>query len=336
MWDLIGRKYDFMAGTVLAALLGVVMPQSSSVAQSASHEQLQDAWWTGPMLAPSAETLPRGHFLVEPYVYDAIMESSYNSHRQPQSAQHENEYGSLTYVLYGLANRFTVGMIPTLGSNQISGSPVGSIGLGDLSLQAQYRLLHFREGARTPSVSFALQESMPTGKYDRLTPNAADGLGSGAWTTSLSLYSQDIFWMPNGRILRGRLNFTESLPSSVSLSDASVYGTEAGFKGSAVPGKSSLVDLAFEYSLSRHWVIAMEGTYRTQANTTVQGTNSAQSVSQSVVNENLGSNDAVSLAPAVEYNVKPALGVLFGMRLVPTGRNVDRTMTPVLAVNFVH
>jgi hypothetical protein len=32
-----------------------------------SRQSLDDAWWTGPMLAPSAATLPRGHFLIEPF-----------------------------------------------------------------------------------------------------------------------------------------------------------------------------------------------------------------------------------------------------------------------------
>ncbi len=37
-----------------------------------ARQSLEDAWWTGPMLAPSAATLPRGHLLIEPYLYDVI------------------------------------------------------------------------------------------------------------------------------------------------------------------------------------------------------------------------------------------------------------------------
>ena len=32
------------------------------------RQSRDDAWWTGPMLANSAETLPKGHFLVESYL----------------------------------------------------------------------------------------------------------------------------------------------------------------------------------------------------------------------------------------------------------------------------
>jgi hypothetical protein len=31
------------------------------------RQPLDDAWWTGPILAASGATLPRGHYLIEPY-----------------------------------------------------------------------------------------------------------------------------------------------------------------------------------------------------------------------------------------------------------------------------
>ncbi len=40
--------------------------QETSAPSSVVRQSRDDAWWTGPMLAPSAATLPRGHFLIEP------------------------------------------------------------------------------------------------------------------------------------------------------------------------------------------------------------------------------------------------------------------------------
>jgi len=49
------------------AVLTVLSSAQAASAQSTAHRQLlDDAWWTGPMLAPSASTLPQGHFLIEP------------------------------------------------------------------------------------------------------------------------------------------------------------------------------------------------------------------------------------------------------------------------------
>lgn len=135
------------------------------------------------MLAPSAATLPRGHFLIEPYLFDVI-------------AAHSNGFGSLTYVNYGLADKLTVGLIPTAGFNKISNGPSSSeVGLGDVTFEAQYRLAQFHAGSRIPTTSLAVQETLPTGKYDRLGDRPSDGLGSGAYTTTLALYSQTYVWL---------------------------------------------------------------------------------------------------------------------------------------------
>jgi hypothetical protein len=73
-------------------------PAALSEAQPSSpaRQSLYDAWWTGPMLANSAATLPRGHYLIEPYVYDV-------------SSPHSDGFGSLTYMLYGCSMDSPIG-----------------------------------------------------------------------------------------------------------------------------------------------------------------------------------------------------------------------------------
>ena len=99
-----------------------------------SRQSLNDAWWTGPMLAPSAATRARGHFLIEPYLYDVIGQGSYDRRGVRRGAPDSNGFGSLTYMNFGLADRVTVGLIPTAGFNTVSGAPSSSgVGLGDLN-----------------------------------------------------------------------------------------------------------------------------------------------------------------------------------------------------------
>jgi hypothetical protein len=83
---------------VCLALAGVAAAQqlNPSSSSSAFHQSMGDAWWTGPLLAPSANTLPQGHILVEPYLYDVITQGFYNSNGTRVSAPHGNEVGSLT------------------------------------------------------------------------------------------------------------------------------------------------------------------------------------------------------------------------------------------------
>lgn len=312
--------------------------QDSASAPLAIHQSLDDAWWTGPMLAPSAATLPRGHFLIEPYFYDVALQGRYDANGVRRSTTHANGFGSLTYILYGVANRFTVGLIPTGGFNLVSGAPSSSgLKLGDVTLQGEYRLAQFQEGRRIPTVSAALQETLPTGKYDRLGDRMSNGLGGGAYTTTLALYSQMPLWLPNGRILRMRLNFTQSFSREVTLKDASVYGTEDGFRGHADPGPSTYFDAAWEYSLRRRWVAAFDATYRHDGNTHVSGYNVLSAASSAeTIRTNSGTGDTFALAPAIEYSWKRNLGVLLGVRLIPAGRNTAATITPAVAINYVH
>jgi hypothetical protein len=306
---------------------GAEAQQAASQPSSVVRQSLDDAWWTGPMLAPSAATLPRGHFLIEPYLYDVV-------------AVHSNGFGSLTYVNYGLADRVTVGLIPTAGFNKLSSRPSSSgVGLGDLTLQTQYRLTKFHEGSWIPTTSVAVQETLPTGKYDRLGGRPSDGLGSGAYTTTLALYSQTYFWLPNGRILRMRFNLSQGLSNSVNVEDVSVYGTAAGFRGHAKPGSSIFVDASWEYSLRRGWVLALDATYRHNGNTRAAGHNTLDPSSvqnPSGLQLDSGSSEAFGFAPAIEYSWKPNLGVLVGTRVIPAARNTHASITPAVAINFVH
>lgn len=309
--------------------------QQDSQDSSVVRQSLDDAWWTGPMLAPSAATLPRGHFLIEPYLYDVTVRGRYDSSGTLRGAPYSNGFGSLTYILYGVVNKVSIGVIPTAGYNTESGAPSSTgVGLGDVTLQAQYRLTQFHEGSWVPTASLAVQETFPSGQYDNLA-RASNGFGSGAMATTIAFYTQTYFWLRNGRILRMRINLTQSFSNTVDVAGASVYGTDAGFRGHAKPGETSFVDASWEYSVTKKWVLALDATYRYQGNTSVKGIDTT-APNQPGIQFNTGFNRAIGFAPAVEYSRKHNLGVLLGVRLIPFGRNTNATVTPALAVNYVH
>src|ERR1044072_3109117 len=153
----------------------------SAAAADLDRQSLDDAWWTGPIVAAGATTLPQGHALIEPYVYDVITRGRYDSDGNYRSTDTVHSYGSLTYLLYGVTDSFTAGVIPTFGFNDVESGPDSSgVGVGDVTLQAQWRLSQCHEGRPIPTASFVLQQTLPTGKYDQLGTRAADGIGAGA------------------------------------------------------------------------------------------------------------------------------------------------------------
>jgi hypothetical protein len=319
----------------LLALTACLAAAQEPTSPQGVHQSLDNAWWTGPLLAPSANTLPRGHVLIEPYLYDVISQGTYDSTGARHSTPQVNGFGSLTYINYGLFNKLTVGLIPVFGYNQVSrGLDSSGIGAGDLTVQVQYRLHLFHEGNWIPTTSLAIQETFPTGKYDNLDNRVSDGIGSGSYTTTLCFYTQTFFWMPNGRILRTRFNVTQAFSREATVQDVSVYGTTQGFRGHATPGAALFVDLAGEYSLTRSWVLALDATYRHEYNTAVTGYNISSPADPLSLNS--GSSQAFALAPAIEYNFSSKVGVIVGMRAFPAGKNTSNSITPAIAVNIVH
>ncbi|WP_229238440.1 transporter [Dyella amyloliquefaciens] len=321
------RRLAFVALAWLAGSLPLPT-HALGAGEDAYQQSRQDAWWTGPMLANTPETGSPGHFLAEPYLYDV---------RTP----HASSFGSRTYLVYGLADNFGVGIIPVFGYNRVENGPNSSgVGLGDFTLQAQYQFTHFQDGSWVPSTALMVQETLPTGKYDQLGSRPADGMGSGVYTTTLGFNAQTYLWMPNGRILRLRLNLTASFSSSTGVHGVSVYGTSDSFHGRAKPGNSYGIDVAAEYSLTRNWVLAMDGLYNHNGNTQVTGADTVDPFGGPPLPRNLhmnsGTSDYWGVAPAIEYNWTPNIGVLLGTRVIFGGHHTSSSITPAIALNYVH
>ncbi len=309
-------------------------PAAEPVESSAARQSRDDAWWTGPLLAASPGSLTPGHFLIEPYLFDAIPQGHYDNNGTRRPVPHANNFGSQSYILYGLTDQVGVGLIPRFGfNNPGDGRDSSKPGVGDLTLQAQYGLTRFAEGSWIPTTAVVVQETLPTGKYDRLGDRPADGLGAGAYSTTLALYSQYFFWMPNGRILRTRLDVSYSVSGSASVHDVSVYGTGDGFQGRARPGNVAVVNAAWEYSMTQRWVLALDVLYEHDSSTHVSGHVSGSGPTR--VELNSGPGHTWSLAPAIEYNFNSRVGVIAGAKLTTSGRNAAAVVIPVAAVNIV-
>lgn len=341
---MIDGKARRIAHLAVCAWIGVV-PASVIAAENqesepdARRQSRDDAWWTGPILAASANTLPKGHALIEPYVFSVISQGRYDDDGHRRGGPSRQSYGSLTYMNYGLVDDVTVGVIPRFGYNHVSaGRDSSGLQLADFMVQGQYRFTQFREGSRVPTLSLVIAETLPTGKYDRLGTRPSDALGSGAYTTTASLYSQYFLWMPNGRIMRTRLNVSYSISDTVSVEDVSVYGTAQGFRGQAKPGRVFLVDSAWEYSLTRSWVLALDVAYEHDERTTLSGLDPAPAGSNAQalpVQRDFGWGEVFTLAPAVEYNWNSRMGVIVGAIFTAAGRNASASVIPVAAINMV-
>jgi hypothetical protein len=68
-------------------------------------------------------------------------------------------------MTYGLADRFTVGLIPIVGYKKVNNcSSSAGVQIGDISLLDQYRLTQFHEHGWIPTTAIQLQQAFPSGK----------------------------------------------------------------------------------------------------------------------------------------------------------------------------
>jgi hypothetical protein len=306
-----------------------------STASAAPREALTDAWWTGPLLAPTASTFPKGQALAETYVYDAITDGRFDSNGNRHAAAGEHDMGSSTHLIYGLTDRVSVGLLSRFGFNEPAGAPNSSApGIGDFSAQLQYGLTSFHEGTWLPATAVILGETLPTGRYEHLQ-RASDGLGAGVYTTAVSWYSQDYLWLRTGRILRVRLDLTYAVSNGASVQDTSVYRTGPNFRGRADPGDGFTADAAAEYSVTRNWVLATDLIYQHNGSTRVTGSDSPASGTSGFVTLQSGASEYFGLAPAIEFNWSARAGVVVGARIIAVGRNTAASITPILAINLV-
>jgi len=320
---------------VLCATCGTAVADQAQTSAE-GRQAVQDAWWTGPLLASPGAAMPQGHLVVETYLFDAIVQARYDDSGARRAVPRTDGFQSQTYFFYGLTDTVTLGLGARFAYEQPSQGRSGSrIGVGDTTVRAQYQLAEWRAERWLPTISMMLAETLPTGKFDRLGDRPSDGHGAGAHTATLALFSQRPFWLPTGRILRVRLNLSWSRSDRVEIQDVSVYGTRSGFRGQAALGANFEADLAAEYSLSHQWVLALDLDYLHGASTTVRGSYPpAQGGPAIVVTDNSGSSQLLSVAPAVEYNWNASVGVIAGVIVPVSGRNTGAAFTPAIALNM--
>ena len=333
-----GRQIQ-KAFAVLALMFGLVSAQVASAQNPSDRQSLDDAWWTGPMLAPSAATLPQGHFLIEPYLYDVIQQGQYDRNGVKRRAPESNGFGSLTYINYGLVDKLTIGLIPTFGYNRVS----------DGAEQLERRDGR-RDGAGPVPADKISRRQLDSNDVARCAGNfsvrqvRSAGKSAEQWAWKRRLHHDARVLLANIFLAAESADIAHALERiAIDFERRECEGRErlrnrCEFHGQAKPGGTSFVDASWEYSLTRSWVLALDATYRYQNSTRVTGFDGLSSPgmkNSAKIRFDTGYNDAIGFAPAIEYSWNSKVGILLGARVIPIGRNTAATITPAIAINIV-
>lgn len=286
-----------------------------------SQAALASPWFTGPLLAPSGKTIPGGHFNFEPYAFYTEYPAGYRN-------------VEVTPILTAGINDF-LDLQTSLPYDYSWDQGQHGNGIGDYSLGLGIQLLRQGESHWLPDFRLTIQEVFPTGRFENLSPKklGTDQTGSGAYQTFLGLNFQHLRQFQNEHYLRTRFSFVTAKASDVTVHGVNVFGGGLGTEGRVHGGTSYSVDLAFEYTLTQHWVPVFEVLYGHSSGSNFDG-NPGFTPGGTVAAVGGGSSDSASLAPALEYNFTPNLGLIGGLWFSVTGPHAAKFMTGTLAVNY--
>jgi hypothetical protein len=306
---------------------------------ASNEESIDDAWWTGPLVAPNPTALPVGTFLAEPYFTGNINYGQYGSGWGMSRKPNSYSAGTAWLLEYGLLPNFSLSVLPGASYGWNHGGDSSSIQFTDLQVRVQYMFHKFKgKGDLWPTISLEVGEIFPTGQYSNLS-SGEDGVGNGVYSTRLGLWTQYYYWLPNGRILRQRFDVIANIPTgNAKLHNLSSYNTPQGFNGHVSAGNSYTFDLAYEYSLTSHWVPAIDFVYIHGDRNEVSG---IQRVGSGLASYNQAygkggpSTEYFEVDPAIEYNFNDRYGIIAGAEIAVGGRNTTATVIPQVAINMV-
>lgn len=295
-------------------------------------KQMFNAWYTGPILAPSAHILPPGYVNIQPYLF---MTANYGVYTDSGSFKKTTTLLNINPQLptiVGALKWMEVLIVPQVQYNSLHHKSV--FNFGDLPVGLGFELLN--EKPYVPALLFSVQETLPTGKFQHLNPDKAgiDATGGGSYVTKLGLnFSKLVWWWDLKHPMNFRLALSYAIPSMVEVKGFNTYGGGFGTNGNVHPGQSFSLDFGYEYSFTQNWAGALDVVYVYAAATHFSGDKGIDALGNPA---SVGGpfNEQLSLAPAIEYNWNENLGFIGGVWFTVWGRNSTAFVSGVLSIAY--
>lgn len=335
MLDLRSKIQKLLASVLLLSISSLYSIDQSPAAKAHPDEQGLDYWFTGPLLTPSANCIPEGHYNIEPYFFYTWVYSAYTSDWGTQAIPHFRQAIFQPFFQFGLNYGFDVTVNPSAIFNTSHGKT--SIGFGDLPVTFGYQILKDSPTTKKPSLRLIVQELIPTGLYERLNPSnhGNDAFGGGVFRTTVGLIIGKLYRFKGHHALNTRGIVSYGFAHSAHVEEFNTYGGGYGTNGRVYPGNILQVGGAIEYAMTQRWVFAMDGLYVHQDKTRFSGKSGVTGTGAPASNKD-PSSEQISFAPAIEYNFTKNLGLIGGCWFTVAGRNSSKFVSAAIALNYYH
>jgi hypothetical protein len=292
-----------------------------------------DPWFTGPLLAPAGHTVPRGHTNFEIYGIDVFSRGQYNQLGQIIPRPLFRSVVANPILTHGFTDWLDVQLSVPYVFNSTQGQNFNR--LADVSTVLGIQLFEQKKATNRVDLRLILQEIFPTGRYDHLNPTflGTDSTGLGSYQTLIGLNLQYLIQIYNDHYLRTRLFISRLHYSPVTVNGFNSYGGAADTRGVINTGAENDIDLAFEFTLTQHWVAVMEGYISQGKGSQFNGFLTIGRIGGPRVNIGSGDFTETALAPALEYNFNEHVGVIGGVWFPVSGKNTAHYINYLLALN---
>ena len=290
-------------------------------------------WFTGPLLAPTPINMKPGHPAIEPSLTVFNTYGRYDSNWKLKKQDHTWTINPFLDFQFGITNNVGIETLISYVSNFKNGKTFNHF--QDTIVLFGYQISNDIKGSWIPDLRLILQETFPTGNYQKLDPDkeGIDSTGFGSFQTGPVLAFRKLFYLPNNFFsLRGSLGYL--FPSSVNVKGFNTYGGGYGTQGKVKPGQVFIAFLSGEYSINQRWALAFDSEIFCQRRSRFSG-KSGVTASGETSNTGLPSSVQISFAPEFEYNFTPKSGLLAGVWFTVAGKNSLAFASTFLAYLYV-
>lgn len=289
-------------------------------------------YFTGPLLAPSGVTNPKGVVSWQPYLYVINSYGEFDNSWKGHNTPNKWITSFPLDVTYGLNSFMDFEFTPTIIYATKQGS--SSLRISDMPIFLSFQALREKKGTWIPNLRISLKHIFPIGQYDKLNPkkNGTDGSGKGSYQTGINFNFQKVFEMSVEHYFRLRCSlgwlFLSSHPHIKGLS---TYGGAPNTNGKAYPGQRFVVYLSGEYTITQNWGFAFDTVYNLNLKERFSGDRGMTEFGEKAfVGHPL--RQQISFAPAVEYHFNKTVGVIGGVWFSLAGQNTLQFFSGVLSV----
>ncbi len=276
-------------------------------------------WFTGPLLVPTPVNTDPKHPVLEPALFSTCTYGKYDSNWQFHKGQNVWGISPQLYVEAGFTERTGMYLVIPAVLNFQGGQT--STHFQDTQLLVGYQVSTDVKGSWVPDFRVMIQETFPTGHYQKLNPakNGIDGTGAGSFQTGPVLAFHKLFYVGAHEFALYSC-FGYLFPSMVHVKGFNTYRGGFGTSGKVRPGQNFFNYISGEYSITQNWVLSFDTYFTLVRKSHFSGKTgfTADGSPNPVV---LPFSLQFSIAPEIEYNFSSSSGLIGGLWFTVLGKN---------------